>query len=93
MCSCKTFPIHSDLEKAFVLLTVEAGFEKEVLNALDEISDVKEAHQIHGIYSFIIRVEAETLRELKDLILNIRKIKKIRVTLTFICTKEKRHSL
>ncbi len=77
------------MEKAYVLLTVELGSEKEVLNALDEISDVKEAHKLYGVYDFIIYVEAETLQELKDLIeKRIKAIRKIRSTMPLICTKE-----
>ncbi len=77
------------MEKAYVLLTVEMGSGKEVLNVLDEIPDVKKAYQLHGVYDFIIYVEAETLQELKDLINRIRDIGKIRSTLSLICIKEK----
>jgi len=78
------------LEKAYVLLTIEIDSGKEVLNALDDIPDVKEAHQIYGVYDFIIRVEAETMQELKDLIeKRIRGIGKISSILSLICIKEK----
>jgi len=73
-----------------MLLTVEMGSGKEVSNVLDEIPDVKEAYQLHGVYDFIIYVEAETLQELKDLISRIRDIGKIRSTLSLICIKENR---
>jgi len=74
------------LERAYVLLNVEIDAEREVLDSLKEIPDVKEAHQLYGVYDFIIRVEAGTLQELKDLITNrIRGIGKIRSTLTLIC--------
>jgi len=75
------------LEKAYVLLTVEMGSGKEVSNTLDEIPDVKETYQLHGVYDFIIYVEAETLQELKDLINRVRDIGKIRSTLSLICIK------
>lgn len=78
------------MEKAYVLLTVEIESGKEVSNALDEIPDVKEVHQLYGVYDFIIYIEAETLQELKDLINRIRDIGKIRSTLSLIYIKEKR---
>ena len=74
------------MEKAYVQLMIEMESGKEVLNALDEIPDVKETYQLHGVYDLIIRVEAETLQELKDLIDNrIGGIGKIRSALTMIC--------
>ncbi|GAH27322.1 unnamed protein product [marine sediment metagenome] len=77
------------MEKVYVLLKVEVGSEREVLNALDEIPDIKESYQIHGIYDIIIRVEAETLQEFKDVVYKrIKNIDKIRSTLTMICLKE-----
>ena len=75
------------MEKAYVLLTVEMGSRREVLNALDEIPDIKKAHQLYGIYDFIIYVEANTSQELKDLINRIGNIRKIRSTLSLICMK------
>ncbi len=82
------------MKKAYVLLKVEIGSEKEVLNALEEIPEVKEAYQIHGmqshgVYDLIIRVEAETPQKLKDLVeKRTRGIGKIRSTLALICAKE-----
>jgi len=82
------------LEKAYVLLRVELGSERDVLNALEEIPEVKEAHQIHGmqshcVYDLIIRVEAETPQEIKDLVeKRTRGIGKIRSILSLICIKE-----
>ncbi len=76
------------MEKAYVLLMIEMGSGKVVLNALDEMPDVKEAYQLYAVYDFIIRVEAETMQELKDLINRIRGIGKIRSTLSLICIKE-----
>ncbi len=81
------------MEKAYVLLTVEMGYGKEVSNTLDEIPDVKETYQLHGVYDFIIYVEAETLKKLKGLINRIRDISKIRTTLPLVCIEEKRKFL
>ncbi|MCK4702964.1 Lrp/AsnC ligand binding domain-containing protein [Candidatus Bathyarchaeota archaeon] len=78
------------MEKAYVLLTIEMRSEKEVLNALNEIPDVKEVYQLHGVYDFVIQVEAETPQELKNLINRIRDIREIRSTLSLICIKKER---
>ena len=75
------------MEKAYVLLTVELDSKREVMNSLKEIPEVKEAHQLYGVYDLIILVEDETMQELKALINRIRDIGKIRSTLTMICIK------
>jgi len=77
-----------DLEKAYVLLNVDIGSGKDVLNLLEEMPDVKEAYQLYGVYDFIIQVEAETRQELKDLINRIKGIGKIRSTMSMICLKD-----
>ena len=74
------------MKRAYVLLNVELESGKEVLEFLKEIPEVKEAYQIYAPYDFIIRVEAETMQELKDVIEErIKGIRKIRTTLTLIC--------
>jgi len=70
-----------------VLLTTEMGSGKEVLNALNKIIGVKEVHQIHGVYDFIIRVEAETPQKLKNLVNRVRDIREMRSTLQLICMR------
>ena len=75
------------MERAYVLLNVEIDSGKEVLNALEEIPDVKEGYRLYGVYDLIIRVEAETMQELKESINRIRDIGKIRSTLSLLCIK------
>lgn len=76
------------MEKAYVLLNVEIDSEREVLNALEDIPEVKEAHQIYAVYDLIIHIEADTSKKLKGLINRIRDIEKIRSTMALICVKE-----
>ena len=60
---------------AFVLINSEIGAETEVLEALEAIPEVKEAHMIYGVYDIIAKVEADTGQELKDAIsLRIRRL-------------------
>ena len=71
-----------------MLLNVELGSDREMKDSLKEIPEVKEAHQLYGVYDFIVQVEAETMEELKDVIAErIRGIGKIRSTLALICIK------
>ena len=76
------------MEKAYVLLNVEIDSEKEVLDSLKEIPEVKEAHQIYAVYDLIIHIEADTSKKLNGLINRIRDIEKIRSTIALICVKK-----
>ena len=70
---------------AYVFLTTEAGSEGEVLKNVRMLKEVKEAYVVYGIYDIVIKVKANSMDELKDLILSkIRKITRIRSTLTII---------
>jgi len=75
------------LKIAFVLITAEAGVERESLEALKAIPEVKEAYMVYGVYDIIARVETGTAEELKDTIKwKIRRLDKVRSTLTMIAT-------
>jgi len=75
-----------DLEKAFVLLTIEIGSDSELMESLKEIPEVKKINQLYGVYDLIIHVEAETMQELKDVINNrIKGMGKIMSNMSMIC--------
>ena len=69
---------------AYVLLNSEMGFERDVLKDLKDIPEVREAFKIYGIYDIIIKVEADTMGDLKKLTKEIRQMEKVRATLTMI---------
>jgi len=71
---------------AFVLINVEIGLGKKMLDALKTIPEVKEAHQLYGVYDIIARVKSDTMLNLKDAIKRIRQLEKVRSTLTMIVT-------
>jgi len=72
---------------AFVLLNVEIGLEEKMMHELKDIPEVKEAHLVHGVYDIIARAESDTMLNLKDAISRkIRKLEKVRSTLTMIVT-------
>ena len=69
----------------FVLLTIEIGSKKKIMDVLKAIPEVKEAHQLDGIYDIIARVESDTMLNLKDAInRNIRQLEEVRSTMTMI---------
>lgn len=70
---------------AFVLINAEMGHEAEVSKELREIEEVKEVHGVYGVYDLVVKVEADTIERLKNVISNnIRSLDKVRSTLTMI---------
>ncbi len=70
---------------AYVLINTEMGSEEKVTNDLKKVEEVKEVHQIYGVYDLIVRVETETLEKLKTVISDsIRTLENVRTTLTMI---------
>lgn len=72
---------------AYVLIRCDLGAEVDILKEIKQIPEVKEAHEVLGVYNVIVRVETGTMGEFLDLIKNnIRKIHGVRSTLTLIIT-------
>ncbi len=73
------------LATAYLLLNVETGTEEEVMRSLNPIQEVNEAQMVYGIYDIIIRVESETMEEMKNLVNGrIRHLYRVRSTMTMI---------
>jgi DNA-binding Lrp family transcriptional regulator len=73
------------LASAYLLLNVETGTEEEVMNSLKDLQEVKEARMVYGVYDIIVRVETETMEELKNVVSwTIRRLDRVRSTMTMI---------
>lgn len=82
------------MPKAIVSITTEPGSEGDVLNGLERIEGVEEAYPSHGVYDVVARVQAETEDKLKEVITQrIRRLGKVRSTLTMIITEEAQRSM
>ena len=67
---------------AFVFLTAEVGFENKVLNEL-KLPCVKEVYPIFGIYDIIVKINADSPEQLKEIISsNIRNLSNVQSTIT-----------
>ncbi len=70
---------------AFVLINTDMGADAEVGDALEKIDEVKEVYGVYGVYDIVVRIEADTLQQLKDTISSkIRNLDNVRSTLTMI---------
>jgi len=68
---------------AFVLISTELGEEENLLKHLRSISNVKEAHIVYGVYDMVVKVEAENMDKLKEIVThNIRSLSEVRSTIT-----------
>ena len=70
---------------AFVLINTNLGADAEVGDALRKVDEVKEVYGVYGVYDIVVRIEADTLDQLKDTISSqIRTLENVRSTLTMI---------
>jgi len=76
------------MPKSYVLINCFIGAEESVKSKLKEIDLVKEVHGTFGAYDIVVLVEADTVESIRDTISwKIRKIEKIRSTLTMMVIK------
>jgi len=76
------------METAYVLINCDMGYEEQVIEELEHISDVKEVHGTYGAYDIIAKVETDETAALREtLTWKIRRIDKVRSTLTLMGIK------
>ena len=69
----------------YVLIVCDVGAEKSILSELKSLESVKEIRGLFGSYDIIVKLEATSEEELKDIVVSkIRNLKNIRTTLTLI---------
>ncbi len=70
---------------AYVLINCELGHEDEIINELKNLPGVIEVEGSYGVYDMVVKIKADTMDNLKETITwNLRKIEKIKSTLTLI---------
>jgi len=73
------------METAYVLINCDMGYEGQVIEELNDISDVKEVHVTYGAYDIIAKVETDETAALRETITwKIRKLNRVRSTLTLM---------
>ena len=73
------------MASAYLLLNVETGSEVDVIKSLEPLKEVKEARMVYGVYDLVVRVETETMEELKNAVSwTIRRLDRVRSTMTMI---------
>ncbi len=70
---------------AYVLLNCDLGSENEIIKKIKQVPEVIEVNGVFGVYDIIVRVSSDDMDKLREIITwNIRKIDKVRSTLTMI---------
>jgi len=72
---------------AFVMVNSEPVQSELVLERIGEVEGVEEAYRTFGVYDIVAVVEAETIKGLVGIILNIRTVKHVVATLTLMVVK------
>ena len=74
---------------AFVLINAEIGAEADVVKELRKIEGVEEAYTVYGVYDIVAKIRANSMDRLKEIVTwNIRRLNKVRSTLTMIVMEE-----
>jgi Lrp/AsnC family transcriptional regulator for asnA, asnC and gidA len=68
---------------AYLLINSEE-YHPQLMKALREIKGVEEAFPLYGVYDIIVRTRADTMDKLKETHDKIRKLERVRQTLTMI---------
>jgi DNA-binding Lrp family transcriptional regulator len=79
----------AEMTVAFVFINTEIGAERTVLSAIKKISGVEEAHVVYGIYDIVAKIAADSMDELRQIVIHrIRRIIKVLTTLTATAVEE-----
>lgn len=68
---------------AYLLINSEE-YHPQLMKALREIKGVEEAFPLYGVYDIIVRTRGDTMDKLKETHDKIRKLERVRQTLTMI---------
>jgi DNA-binding Lrp family transcriptional regulator len=75
------------MHTAYTLINAELGSEDAVVSDMKRIPEVKEVNLTYGVYDIVAKIQSESMDRIKEIItLKVRKIDKIRSTLTLIVT-------
>ena len=73
------------MERAYVLINCDTGYEESIIKELRKMGSIKEIHGTLGVYDIIAKVESENQEKLKEAIIgDIRKLTNIKSTLTLM---------
>ena len=73
---------------AYVLISCDLGFDAEIVHEIKQVEDVKEVRGVFGAYDILVKLESANAEILRDTIIwKIRKLNRVRSTLTLLVTE------
>ena len=75
---------------AFLMINTELGSEKEVLDKIRKIDEIKESCIVYGIHDIAAKIGADSMDKLNQIVTCVRSLDKIRATVTLILIKEEK---
>ena len=79
------------MPQAYVLVNSEIGSEDKLIEKLKKMEKVVEAHSVYGVYDIVVKVEADTMDKLKEVVHHkIRNLDEVKATLTMIVIEGKK---
>ena len=74
---------------AYVLISCDLGFDAEIVDEIKQVKDVKEVLGVFGVYDILVKLESANAEILRDTIIwKIRKLNRVRSTLTLMVIKD-----
>ena len=71
------------MSKAYVMMNCNPGEEKTIIESLENIVGIKEAHGTLGLYDIVAQIECTTDKKIQEIVTQqIRKISKIQSSMT-----------
>lgn len=72
----------------YVLVNCDLGFERDIIEKIKQVPGVTEVTYVFGVYDIIVRMSSNDIDEIRETIKSdIRKIDKVRSTITMIVTE------
>ena len=75
---------------AFVMINTKLGSEKEILDEIRKIDEIKESCIVYGIHDIAAKIDADTMDKINEIVTWVRSLDNIRATITLILIKEKK---
>ena len=71
--------------KAYLLIVCEVGLEKNVEEIIRKVENVTNVDVVYGEYDIIVTVEVNDIKQLDNVVTQIRRIKGVLRTMTLLC--------